>query len=76
MYLQLNVSHLLVIHVAGASDERGPAFRVELEGGDAVPSVPLSRDLWSQNLQTVPGRKACENKVSDNFIVQLYYLED
>lgn len=74
MYLQLNVSHLLVVHVAGASDERGPAFRVELQGGDAVPSVSLSRDLWSQNLQAVPGRKACKNKVSDNFMVQHYYF--
>lgn len=74
MYLQLNVSHLLVVHVAGAPDERGPAFRMELQGGDAVPSVSLSGDLWSQNLQAVPGRKTCENKVCDNFTVHLYHF--
>lgn len=72
MCLQLNVSHLLVVHVAGASDERGPAFRMELQGGDAVPSVSLSRDLWSQNLQAVSGRKTCGDKACDHFIVRLY----
>lgn len=66
------VPHLLVVHVAGASDERGPAFRVELQRGDAVPSVSLSRDLGSQNLQAVPGRKTCKNKVCDECIVHLY----
>ncbi len=73
MYVQLNVSHLLVVHVAGAADERGPAFRMELQGGDAVPSVSLSRDLWSQNFQAVSGRQTCENKVSDTFRVCLDY---
>lgn len=52
-------SHLLVVRVAGTSDEGGPTFRMELEGCDAVPSVTFSRDLWSQDLQAVPGRKAC-----------------
>lgn len=41
------MSHLLVVHVAGAPDERGPALGVELQGGDAVPPVPLSGDLRS-----------------------------
>lgn len=43
--LQLCGSHLLVIHVAGAADERGPAFRVELQGCDAVAPVLLSWDF-------------------------------
>lgn len=67
-------SHLLVVHVAGAPDECGPAFRMELQGGDAVPSVSLPGDLWSQNLQAVPGRHTCENKVCDNLIVNLLLL--
>lgn len=76
MSLQLHVSHLLVVHVAGAPDECGPAFRVELQGGDAVPPVSLSWDLRSQNLQAVPWRKTCENqnKVCDASVVDLYNL--
>lgn len=62
------ITHLLVVHVAGAADERGPAFGMKLQGGDAVPSVPLSWDLWSQNLQAVPGRKACaDNSYYDSY---------
>lgn len=41
------MSHLLVVHVAGAPDECGPAFGVELQGGDAVTPVPLPGDLRS-----------------------------
>lgn len=66
MCVSCRSSHLLVVCVAGTSDECGPAFRVELEGGDAVSSVTLSRDLWSQNLQTVPGRKACNDTPAVN----------
>lgn len=54
------VAHLLVVHVAGASDERGPAFGMELQRRDAVASVLLSGDLRGQNLQAVPGGEACE----------------
>lgn len=36
---------LLVVHVAGAAQQCGPAFRVKLQGGDAVPAVPLAWDL-------------------------------
>lgn len=54
--------YLLVVHVAGTADECGPAFRMELEGGDAVPSVPLSWDLRGQHFQTVSGREAYKNK--------------
>ena len=50
--------YLLVVHVAGAADERGPAFRVQLQGGDAVPAVSLSRNLRGQHLQAVPGGQA------------------
>lgn len=67
-------SHLLVVHVAGAPDECGPAFRMELQGGDAVPSVSLPGDLWSQNLQAVPGRHTCKNKVCDNLVINLLLL--
>lgn len=59
-------SHLLVVGVAGTSDEGGPTFRVELEGSDAVSSVSFSGDLWSQDLQAVPGRKACKDKSAVN----------
>lgn len=48
---------LLVIHVAGAAQECGPAFGVQLQWSDAVSSVPLTRDLRGQNLQTVPRRQ-------------------
>lgn len=71
--LQPTVSHLLVVHVAGAPDECRPAFGVKLQRRDAVSSVPLSRDLWSQNLQAVPWREACEKqKFCENFIVNVY----
>lgn len=64
------VAHLLVVHVAGAADERGPALRMELQGGDAVPSVSLPGDLRSQDLQAVSRRKACETRVE----LSLHYL--
>lgn len=39
---------------------------MELEGSDAVSSVAFSRDLWSQHLQAVPGRKACNDTFAVN----------
>lgn len=50
----MRLFHLLVVHVAGAPDERGPAFRVKLQGSDAVAPVSLSRDLRGQDLKAVP----------------------
>lgn len=45
---------------------------MELQGGDTVPPVSLSWDLWSQDLQAVPGRKACEKKFSK--IVMVHFI--
>lgn len=39
---------------------------MELEGSDAVSSVPFSRDLWSQDLQAVPGGEACKDTSAVN----------
>lgn len=62
---------LLVVHVAGTADECGPAFRMELEGGDAVPSVPLSWDLRGQHFQTVSGREAFSVRVDFTGVISL-----
>lgn len=55
--LQCCGSDLLVIHVAGAAQECGPAFGVQLQRSDAVSPVPLTRNFWGQNLKTVPRRQ-------------------
>lgn len=60
-------SHLLVVGVTGTSDEGGPTFGMELKGSDAVSSVPFSRDLWSQDLQAVPGGEACKDTSAVKF---------
>lgn len=39
---------------------------MELQGSDAVPPVTFSRDFWSQDLQAVPGREACNDTAGVN----------
>lgn len=46
---------------------------MELEGSDAVSSVPFSRDLWSQDLQAVPGGEACKDTSAVNSTYFRYF---